>query len=790
MSGTSQPIPPVVALSDEVQAQMQALIQERQEQQQQQEGQPQSQSQPEPGNADPPQAAATASAPEDDAIAAADGGETTFPQIPTVNPIGLSSSLSSSFQPFSTSRRSNSYSTHGMICCTQPLAALAGSKILSLGGNAADASVAVAAALNVTEPMSTGIGGDLFCLFYSAKTKAISGLNATGRSGAKMTYPAVREALGMGENDKAGNIPNDSPHAVIVPGAAAGWCDVVERFGSGKLGMAEILAPAMELAEEGFPVGEVTAYSWKKAEPLLLSTPSGRELLLRDPQTGSYRAPRPGEIFTNPTLGSTFRVLASEGKSGFYTGRIADSIISAVQDRGGFLEHEDLEYHIRPKSFSASESSGGGSSETTTPISYTFYGQGHGLSSSPSSPGSSPQDKPPPRPSKTPLTLWEHSPNSQGLIALISLGLFEEFERSGKIPHFSSPSDFLSTPYVHAIIEAIRIAFKEGAKYVGDPSPPSNAGAGAQETHSPHAAASILARRPASTPPSGGRDETRASPVLEKWARQFNPGGALGPDLPGAEVVGGSDTVYFNVADGEGNGISFVNSNFAEFGSGVVPPGTGFVLHNRGGAFGLDPRGHDCLFPRRRPYHTLIPAMATWGARPDPKGTTSQTQARTRTRTTAAPTPTEPSSPGPEPQPRTLHTLLGVKGGFVQPQGHVQVLLSTLLFGLSPQQSLDFPRVCVGPGMPDPSLKGHDALDHRTGAFGSNWVVNVEEGMPEETIEGLVRLGHQVKVCKGWERQIFGRGQVIRVVPGKPGKGKSVFVGGSDGRGDGVALPL
>ena len=176
-------------------------------------------------------------------------------------PLNASAIYSSSDPEFFSfpSRRSVVHSTNGMVACTQPLAALAGQQILRDGGNAADAAVAVAAALNMTEPASTGIGGDMFCLFYSAKTKKVHALNGSGRSGARGTLEQLRSDLGLKTDDTSSQIPLDSAHAVTVPGAAAGWVDTVERFGSGTLSMEQILAPAIRLGDEGFPVSELSS---------------------------------------------------------------------------------------------------------------------------------------------------------------------------------------------------------------------------------------------------------------------------------------------------------------------------------------------------------------------------------------------------------------------------------------------------------------------------------------------------------------------------------------------------
>ncbi|OJD10533.1 hypothetical protein AJ78_08480 [Emergomyces pasteurianus Ep9510] len=153
------------------------------------------------------------------------------------------------------SRRSVVHSTKGIVSCTQPLAAAAGQRILRDGGNAADAAVACAAALNITEPASTGIGGDMFCLFYNAKTKQVHALNGSGRAAGNISLDLMRKELGLAPGED-GKIPMTSVHAVTTPGAAAGWVDTVERFGSGKLSLEQILTPAIELGEEGFPVSE------------------------------------------------------------------------------------------------------------------------------------------------------------------------------------------------------------------------------------------------------------------------------------------------------------------------------------------------------------------------------------------------------------------------------------------------------------------------------------------------------------------------------------------------------
>jgi gamma-glutamyltranspeptidase/glutathione hydrolase len=310
------------------------------------------------------------------------------------------------------------------------------------------------------------------------------------------------------------------------------------------------------------------------------------------------------------------------------------------------------------------------------------------------------------------VELWEHPPNGQGIVALIALGVFQEMERQGKIPTFG-PRDFNSAAYLHAIIESIRIAFADGSWYITDPST-------------------------TKIPVQG----LLSSEYLAERAELFNPARATHNKQHGKPFVSpalqSSDTVYFTVSDSEGNAASFINSNYDGFGTGIVPRGCGFTLQNRGHNFSLDPDHPNKLEPRKRPYHTIIPGMITNLA------------------------------------DGSLHSSFGVMGGFMQPQGHMQVLLGLVIAGLSPQEALDAPRICVGARM----------LEERV----EDWTVNVEEGMPEETIQGLRDLGHQIEITTGWDRSLFGRGQIISRIR-DPVTKVAVWSAGSDSRGDGAAYP-
>ncbi|KAI1335387.1 gamma-glutamyltranspeptidase-domain-containing protein [Xylariaceae sp. FL0016] len=603
------------------------------------------------------------------------------------------------------SRRSVVHSTEGIVACTQPLAAKCGLRVLQAGGNCADrvtvtdtSNFFTAAGLNMTEPCSTGIGGDMFCLYYDAQTKKISAMNGSGRSGAKCTLETVRKSLGLPADGTSGNIPMDSVHAVSVPGAPAGWVDTVERFGSGKLSMEQILAPAIELGEKGFPVSEGVAFFWGRAEAQIRgASPNGSEMLKEDPSAPSgVRAPRAGEIMKNPTLAKTFRALATEGKKGFYTGRIAEELVKVVQDLGGHLELDDLAHHMDA------------GSESVDPISLKFRGQNvasrlkdHVLSNGASA-NTDDLDYG--------LELWEHPPNGQGIVALMALGILQELEKAGQIPTWG-PDDFNTAPYLHAIIESLRIAFADAAWFVTDPN--------VEDVPTP----------------------SMISPAyLASRASLFSPASASAPLTHGSPALQSSDTVYFAVSDAQGNAISFINSNYGGFGTCIIPEGCGFTLQNRAANFSLDARHPNALAPRKRPYHTIIPAAVT------------------------------------NLHDGSLHSVFGVMGGFMQPQGHVQVLLGQVVGGLSPQQALDAPRVCIGSGTMEDGMPADRA-------------VCVEEGMPEATVQGLRDLGHEVKVLSGMARAKFGRGQIIRWSV-DPVEGTGVWSAGSDMRGDGGAYPL
>jgi gamma-glutamyltranspeptidase/glutathione hydrolase len=540
-----------------------------------------------------------------------------------------------------TSRRSPVYGMGGMVATSQPLAVAAGLEILSQGGNAADAAIATAAALNVTEPTSTGLGGDCFALYYEASSGEITALNGSGRAPANLSLERLYHEGFTNE------IPPFHAYTITVPGACAGWCDLLERHGRLRLG--QVLAPAIRLAERGYPVAPITAYFWKRSADRLSQVPGGIELTIHG------RAPHVGEIFRNPGLAHTLEKISEGGKVAFYQGEIAESIANVILQAGGCMTVDDLAAHT---------------STWEQPISITYRG----------------------------YRVWECPPNGQGLAALLALNLLEGYELNSLPP--------LSARRLHLMIEAMRLAFADTRWYVADP-----------------------AYNPAPL------DQLLSKEYATRRRRLIDPHRATLDQVHGTPILS-SDTVYLTTVDEDGNACSFINSNYMGFGTGIVPSGWGFSLQNRGLGFSLDPSHPNALAPGKRPYHTIIPAMLTIDANRPPK------------------------------IHNILYASLGVMGGYMQPQGHMQVVVSLVDDALDPQVALDQPRFCIE----DSTTGGRVAL---------------EEGVSTEVQAELSRMGHDIYSVSGYARAIFGRGQIIRREADT-----GVLWGGSDPRADGCAMTL
>ncbi|MHB8134091.1 MAG: gamma-glutamyltransferase [Anaerolineaceae bacterium] len=533
------------------------------------------------------------------------------------------------------SHRSPVYGSKGMVASSQPLATAAGLEILRTGGNAASAAVAVAAALNVTEPTSTGLGGDVFVLYYSAENKKVYALNGSGRAPLQLSLQKIK-------GDGLASLPPTHPYTITVPGACAAWVDFNNKFGNKNLN--QVFEPAIDLAENGFPVSPITAYFWDLSATRLLSKSlNGSQLLING------HAPTPGQIFKNKGLAKTLRLIAKNGKEEFYQGEISRAIISVITESGGCMESVDLTNHT---------------STWEEPIFIEYQGK----------------------------RIWECPPNGQGLAALLALNILKNFDIQN-IP-------ILSAERFHLEIEAMRLAFADAWFYIADPAT------------NPAPLDRLLSDEYA---------RQRSSLInVHKTLDHFEHG------KPPAT----SDTVYFCVVDKNGNACSFINSNYMGFGTGIVPSGYGFSLQNRGHNFSLDPNHPNHLTPGKRPYHTIIPAMVT------------------------------------DPRDNNLIGPFGVMGGFMQPQGHMQVAISLFTDNLNPQDSLDLPRFCIEPKM--------------DGQF-----IAFEDGIEDKTIHKLIEMGHQIRKISGMERAIFGRGQIIL-----RDNDSGVCIAGSDPRADGCAMTL
>jgi gamma-glutamyltranspeptidase / glutathione hydrolase len=521
------------------------------------------------------------------------------------------------------SRRMTTFASNGMVATSQPLAAQAGLDILKKGGNAIDAAIATAAALTVVEPTSNGIGGDAFAIVWFKGE--LHGLNASGPAPKNISIDAVKER-GYDKMPQHGWLP------VTVPGVPAAWAALSKRFG--RLSLTEVLKPAIEYAENGFPISPILGKYWNQAFQAYKKNLTGEEFVSWfETFAPKGRAPKIGEIWASEGHAKTLRLIAETNAESFYRGEIAEKIVSFSKQYDGFLNEDDLEvYKV----------------EWVKPISVQYRG----------------------------YNVWEIPPNGQGLVALMALNTLRGFEFHEK-----------ETVYTyHKQIEAMKLAFADGKKYITDP------------RFMKSTVKQLLSEEYA---------QERRNLIGEE---------ALTPE-PGTPSKGG--TVYLAAADREGNMISYIQSNYMGVGSGLVVPGTGIALQNRGADFSLDPEHENALQGGKKTYHTIIPGFLTKGK----------------------------EAVGP----------FGVMGGYMQPQGHVQVIMNTIDFQLNPQVALDAPRW--------------------------QWVegkkVVVEHNFPQHIAQALARKGHEIQVSI--DSGVFGRGQIIWRDPET-----GVLAGGTESRTDGA----
>lgn len=531
------------------------------------------------------------------------------------------------------SKRSEVIAQNGMACTSQPLATMVAIDILKKGGNAIDAAIAANAMLGLVEPMSCGVGGDIFVILWDAKTKRLYGLNGSGRSPKNLTLAQLKE-MGLKK------IPIHGPLAVSVPGCVDGWFELSNKFG--KLPMSEILAPTIEYAKNGFPVSELIAAAWAEEVKDLRESPGFLETF-----SIKGNAPAKGDIFKNPSLANTLERIAKNGRDEFYKGETAKQIADFVQANGGFISEEDLADHY---------------SEWVEPVSTNYRG----------------------------YDVWELPPNGQGIAALQMLNIMEQFD--------ISQMGFGSEEYLHLLIEAKKLAYEDRAKFYADP------------TFNKIPVTKLISKEYA---------KERAKLIdLNKAARTYNAG----------ELEDG-DTIYLTVADKEGNMVSFIQSQYWGFGSGLAPTGLGFTLQNRGELFTFDENHFNVYEPGKRPFHTIIPAFVTKDNEP--------------------------------------YISFGVMGGSMQPQGHVQVLVNIIDFEMGMQEAGDALRI------------RHGGSSQPTGTFMKNGgVINVESGFDYDVIRGLLNKGHKFQYANGG----YGGYQAI-----KYDAINKVYYGASESRKDGMA---
>lgn len=486
--------------------------------------------------------------------------------------------------------RSPVRTTEAMVATSQPVASAAALDVLKNGGNAMDAAICAAAVLAVVEPQSTGIGGDCFVLYVPKGEGKVLAFNGSGRA------PGAAKLDWYLEN-KFETMPTYGPHSVTIPGAIDAWCRLAQDHGSKDL--ADLLAPAIRYAEQGYVVHDRVAADWIETADQLAQDPHAKRVMLP-----GGKVPQAGDIHRQPELAETLRVIAKEGRRGFYEGKVAADMVDYLRSLGGLHDLAD---------FAATEGN------YVDPVTSTYRG----------------------------VDLFQLPPNNQGLTALLMLNILAGFDLDRLDP--------LSAERLHLEIEAGRLAYRDRDAFIADPT----------KTHVP--VAELLSK-------------DYAARLTKRIDRQH-----AATDLPPPLMQSGN-TVYLSVVDRDRNAVSFINSTYYHFGSGLVTPKTGIVLQNRGSSFKLDAKHPNCVAPGKRPMHTIMPGMAMKDGR--------------------------------------ALMPYGVMGGDYQPFGHVHFLTNVLDYGLDPQAALDQARV-----------------------FYSQGRIQAERSLPATSIAGLQARGHAVEIA-------------------------------------------
>ena len=532
------------------------------------------------------------------------------------------------------STRSEVISQNGMVATSHPLASQIGVDILQNGGNAIDAAIAANAALGLMEPTGNGIGGDLFAIVWIENEKKLYGLNASGRSPEGLSLEYFKE------NDFK-SIPAYGPLPVSVPGCVDGWFELHEKFG--KIKMRDILSPTIKYAEDGFPVSELVSHYMKNASNNFKEYPNFKETYYINDST-----PKKGQIFKNPDLAKTLRVIAKKGKEGFYEGEVANSIANFIQDQGGFLSYDDLKNH---------------KSEWIDPVSTNYRG----------------------------YDVWELPPNGQGIAALQILNLLEAYDIKSM--------GFGSADYIHHFVEAKKIAFADRAKYYAD------------MDFNKIPVEYLISKEYA--------DIRRKEISSENASKRVLPGN-----------IENGDTIYLTTADSDGNMVSLIQSNYRGMGSGMIPTGLGFMLQDRGELFSLDQNHFNVYAPKKRPFHTIIPAFITKDGNP--------------------------------------FVSFGLMGGAMQPQGHAQIVINIVDFDMNLQEAGDAPRI------------RHQSDQQPTGGnMTDGGELALESGFDYKQVRELMKKGHKIIYDLG----SFGGYQAIMI-----DYINKVYYGASESRKDGNAI--
>jgi gamma-glutamyltranspeptidase / glutathione hydrolase len=533
---------------------------------------------------------------------------------------------------------------NGMAATMQPLASQIAIDVLKKGGTAVDAAIAANAALGLMEPVSCGIGGDLFAIVWDPKTKRLYGYNGSGRSPRGRSYADMQRKLA----DRA-YIPGYGSLSVTVPGTVDAWYALHGRFG--KLPMPELLAPAISYAREGFPVTQYISALWRANMISLSSSPDVEEF---ENAQRTYlidgAPPLHGQIFKNPDLAKSYQALAQGGRDAFYKGQLARTMDAYFRRIGGDLRLTDFVAH---------------QGEWVDPISVNYRG----------------------------YDVYELPPNSQGGAALQMLKILEGYNLKAMGPG--------SADSLHLMIEAKRLAYEDLAKYYADPD---------------------FAKTPMTELLSDSYAKQRRS--LIKMDR-------VNPNVgPGEAKLAVGDTTYLTVADKDGMMVSLIQSNYADLGSGLVPDGLGFMFQDRGALFSMEARSPNVYAPNKRPFHTIIPAFVMRDGEP--------------------------------------YMSFGLMGGDMQPQGHVQILVNMIDFGMNPQEAGDFMRFH--------HIGGTEATGFPSRGPG---IVYMESGISPSAQAELAKRGHSVTVGGG---NYGGYQAILR------DKVNGVYWGATEMRKDGVAI--